>query len=1026
MSAQIFKMVGVKNKKQFDKLFPDTPEGEKAFLAKYGKQLRKAQMGAYIGGEKTSNPQMMNFDDYYNAADKQITGTNNPERQQQAYQQQMLAAQQNQKGGGLGDIMGMVSQGMEMFGEEGGAESGAEGIAAMAARNGRNIPKAQPGGQFQMNSNMNYPGTGFSGTGQRPQVNNISTQQIGVNQPMATGGGANGGPLGVDVPKGEGVMGAIGKYAGPAGDLIEGFQMLKAEKEALKGAKQWKGVSDLTLQASASRPEETQRRYTRPEDIQNTGEEFFPIYGVGTNALAKNGGEIQNTYAPNNLYKDLGYEPRKAEGGAAMSPDMYGQIGGMATNMSQSLMGGQNAGGKIGGTLGKTAGQAIGGPVGGMIGEFVGGTAGQLLDKNVKRKERLQKQTQRNMQGMAVNQLGQGVQQQYSSFVEHGGSIPYRTGGNIRQNNMDELQVYEGEAEQISTNPYLPDGGETVMFRGPSHDDGGMDISYGNSPVEVEGGEPAVKLQNGGEEENLVIYGNLQIPKGMLQDPDAKNKKFKNYVNLLSKKEEKQNKIADKSTKELSEFKPITSFDKLKLASLEANLKGTDMKLKDLAEKKIDAAALQNAINDTAKEQGLVADDLAKGKYKVDRKAMNSQAKFGKSIALDGDNSSAIEDPIGVVSKADHAYLVDLYEKAKNSPDRRGPAVEKFQREFSRIAPNKAKQVLEKFGVTNYGKNKGLKATDLESNYDQIFGDRTEAYRSSLGDPLMETSPIATSNISDTSVKDKTIAKTTAEETTKSRFPWMQYANQALEYLRPTDQEALDPNQLAGEMYSMMNNQLEPVPAQGYRPQLDVPYDISLQDQLNEVTAQSREAMRMAGGNPAMAAMIAGQAYDPKSKILAEQFRMNQGKKDQVYSQNRATMNDAQLKNLEIYDQQYGRQAQAKANTKEATQLALNSMSDKFAKNKLENRQLGVYENLYKYRFDDKGRAMNMNPFVDFNERIANASQNPQMGMSDAEQELNLRDQADVLKAKRTEQKKREKETAISRNGSIVKALRNY
>ncbi len=35
------------------------------------------------------------------------------------------------------------------------------------------------------------------------------------------------------------------------------------------------------------------------------------------------------------------------------------------------------------------------------------------------------------------------------------------------------------------------------MFRGPSHENGGMPIEYGSSPVEVEGGEPAVKLQDG-------------------------------------------------------------------------------------------------------------------------------------------------------------------------------------------------------------------------------------------------------------------------------------------------------------------------------------------------------------------------------------------------------------------------------------------------------------------------------------------------------------------------------------------------
>lgn len=104
------------------------------------------------------------------------------------------------------------------------------------------------------------------------------------------------------------------------------------------------------------------------------------------------------------------------------------------------------------------------------------------------------------------------------------------------------------------------------------------------------------------------------------------------------------------------------------------------------------------------------------------------------------------------------------------------------------------------------------------------------------------------------------------------------------------------------------------------------------------------------------------QKYEANQKVLGEQFRMNQAMKDQVYAANRNILNDAKLKNLAIYDQQYQRQAQARSNTKATTQAALNSIASKYAQNKLENRTLGVYENLYNYRFDPSGRAINMNP----------------------------------------------------------------
>jgi len=112
---------------------------------------------------------------------------------------------------------------------------------------------------------------------------------------------------------------------------------------------------------------------------------------------------------------------------------------------------------------------------------------------------------------------------------------------------------------------------------------------------------------------------------------------------------------------------------------------------------------------------------------------------------------------------------------------------------------------------------------------------------------------------------------------------------------------------------------------------------------------------------PFALAQFQAQKYAANEKILGEQFRQNQAMDMGVYNANTQTLNDAKLKNLGIFDQQYERQTEAKANTKAGKQAALTSLQDKIAKNKLENKTLGVYENLYKYRYDDKGRAINMN-----------------------------------------------------------------
>ncbi len=683
------------------------------------------------------------------------------------------------------------------------------------------------------------------------------------------------------------------------GDIIKGVQLLKDEKEALQSARQMKGVSDIMATAATSKVERPQRRYIRPEDMVNTGEEFFPVYGVGTNVLARNGGEVTNTYAPNNLYTNL----EEAQDGAFLQGlSAFGQAGGtdLLGNVVTSFMG-ENAGGNIGSTIGGPAGRLIGNViapgVGGTIGEMVGKVGGQaigtLVDKKPKKTEQAWKDTMDNVYRMAYGQNANNANSTFSSYMKNGGNtnpqvVKYmngltakdyedfaemRTGGNIRQNVMDgDLQVYRGGAEPISYNPYMESGGETVMFRGPSHEDGGMPISYGASGanlnpkanIEVEGGEPATKIGD-----NLVVFGNLQIPNQFLSaigDKDAKGKKFKTYAEILSQKEAKQNKLVSKSTDKLSSINVTSPHDKLTVNSLNANILGANMKLKDMAEKKRTLSSLQSAINDTAEEHGLVADDLVKGKI--------TKAQNGATM-LPGPTATAIN------------------KKGKYVPEFPTGAtpVELEERELPTL-PSYLKG-------TNEGGDWGKVAYDVASNL--------------------------------------------------------------IPLLRPSDAERLSPNQLLGEMYALSTNQLEPVQTQLMYPELSTPYDISYQDILDENTAQARAISRLAGYNPAAQANIAAQVYLANQKVLGEQFRANQEQKAKTYAENRAILNATKAANLERLDQQYVRQEQAKATTKATTQAALNSIAAKFAQNQLENRTLATYENLYNYRFDPRFRAWNIN-----------------------------------------------------------------
>ena len=187
--------------------------------------------------------------------------------------------------------------------------------------------------------------------------------------------------------------------------------------------------------------------------------------------------------------------------------------------------------------------------------------------------------------------------------------------------------------------------------------------------------------------------------------------------------------------------------------------------------------------------------------------------------------------------------------------------------------------------------------------------------------------------------------------------------------------------------------------------------DISLQDQLNANQADFNALQRQMGYNPEALSALAAQKYAANSKVLADQFRLNQAEKQRVYEGNRALLNDAQLKNLGILDTQMVRQEEAKSKTKQQALEAMKSVADKIAKNKLENRTLGIYENLYKYRFDPSGRAINMNPLAQF-DYSGSGSSSSLSAPEGYEYETILR-------------KKKKKDEDTGRNGKIVKAIKN-
>jgi hypothetical protein len=1041
MKSEILKIAGVKDEKSFYKKYPS----EEAFMKVHGKSFKKAQMGTEITKAQTGS---------------MIPG------------------------------MGNYLQG---FG---------------------NVPNVQNmlQGQSQspgVNSNM-FP----SPPNYDQQYMNMSTADEKLK------------PLGSEKSS---AFSKAQPYINAGLDVFNGIQSLGAEKKAALQAKQSRMVSDVALKASLTRPEMPQRKYVRPEDHVTSGDEFYPIHGVGSNVLARDGanitnrtygpGEIQNTYAPNDIYEDLGYEPlndtnrqKSFEDGGTLDPSGFSDFmtggGGTALTSLSSTMSGKNAGSQIGGGLGSAAGMAIGGPLGAQVGNFLGTTVGGLLDPYAKRQKKEQAATKRNMEKMMIGQSTASIQANNASYMENGGYVSndwtpqvismfgdhspedvyeyahegmesLRTGGNVRQNNMFETDQYAlggelkthwgGYAETMSHNPYLPDGGETVMFRGKSHEERspngetGIGITYGDNPVEVERGEPAVKLQDGTSgDSNLTVFGNLKIPNqyiDLLGDKNAKGKKFKNYIADISKQEAKQNKLIEKSTNELNELEPITMIDKLKLTALQANINGANMKLKEFADKKINAASLQNAINDTAEEHSLDADSLAKGQVK--------QAKFGGSFDKAQDGKK-----IPKFGSASEARAKGYTKNAKGEWERWEKGVKKAATvtKSAKAMENIPKQSIDKTsglfgGVTPAQFEAYKKKNAWYPNWDKFDPNRPEDvndYAKAFNEEATKRGSTARV-MADKNAEGKTkyvgkqfvsamledkeepqpsapvrqVAEVEDVETTPipyKRSMFLDAVGQVLPYIRPTDQEELDAAQLYPEMFAMATNQLEPVDAQGYQPELSTPYDISYQDQLNANQADYRATQRAVGYNPAALAQLNAQKYAANSNVLGEQFRANQAMKDKVYGENRNILNDAKLKNLDIFDRQYGRQAQALSNTKATSQAAISSIADKYAKNKLENRTLGVMENMYNYRFDPSGRAINMNAPWQPNIPTIGAAKGGQRQVPVYDNNGKLKSyQLEAFDPNAVEEDTTEYATTPvkpitekKRNGAIVKAFKNY
>ena len=624
-----------------------------------------------------------------------------------------------------------------------------------------------------------------------------------------------------------------------------------------------------------------------------------------------------------------------------------------------------------------------------------------------------------------------------------GGQLQTHWGGEAETVARNHHMPGSGETVVFRGQSHTDSDGKGNTGIGITYGENPVEVERGEPMFEMQaGGE--INPETGQPETTGVVLGDMIVDKkvaSQFNDPDLMKvadiyhgKKFKNIGIDLAKQEVKQNKIIDKNSKLIDSLKVETSLDKTRLAGLQAMLQGADTKLRDIANTKITLANYQNAINDAKEElsevigQNLSAKDLSRGYTKLDEDPVTKNAKNGANLikkAKAGATTTSETTSPPKSFDSDRDALNQGYKwTGKYGPDGKTKLYERVIKKFStkdtesksadalgyvpagqkqnslgtwgKVTPEMLEEAKkanawypgwkdfdpkDKNDVKNYQRAFNARAKALGSSAsiteDGAFGEQTVTARI---DESKKTDPAQTEEVLTATVAgpDNTPA---AEE--KPKYPWWAtIGNMALNYLRPTDQQGLDAEQLYPEMYAMASNQVEPVPAQGYQPDLIVPYDISLQAQRNSVISAIRNREKQIGYNPAAQANMAPAEYNAINEINEKEFMANQGLKNQVYTGNVNTMNEAKKINLGIFADQWAKQSQALSNTKATTQAALNSIADKYAKNKLENRKLSIYENMYNYRFGKNGRAQNYNPLQFFDYSVGGGKSDKTGGLA--------------------------------------------
>ena len=275
------------------------------------------------------------------------------------------------------------------------------------------------------------------------------------------------------------------------GPIVGAVQDYNQTDKDINNLKAYGEISDVVAKAAATRPERPKRKI----DYESMRSQTVNPLGVGTNYLAaENGAEIMNTFAPDTIYTDMGYEPlndstrvKQFGSGGGLNLDPFSGIAGtLGGNLGSAIGKGTGRGGaasSIGSSLGGVAGNLLLPGVGGALGSLAGGVIGGLFDAD--QQNELQMAEDKLTSNVNTATLQSGVQSYLSgqkAVAEDGGWVSNdwlpQTITKFGDYSMDQLLAPPKDADMLRSGGHLAQVSYTppsarAMYTGRM-DDGGV------------------------------------------------------------------------------------------------------------------------------------------------------------------------------------------------------------------------------------------------------------------------------------------------------------------------------------------------------------------------------------------------------------------------------------------------------------------------------------------------------------------------------------------------------------------------